>query len=54
MTQARFIVLAVNLVFIKTNLLDMKFRQRGKVALINVSQTLNCNWKKGQDESHSR
>lgn len=46
MTLARVIVLAVNLGFLKTNLLDMKIRQHGKVALINVAPTLNCNRKK--------
>lgn len=53
MTLARFILLAVNLGFIKTNLLHIKIRQHGKVALINVAQTLNCSWKKGRDEPHT-
>lgn len=53
MILARFIVLAVNLGVMKTNLLKMKISQHGKVALINVAQTSNCNWeKKGQDELH--
>lgn len=54
MTLARFIVLAVNLGVKKTNQLDMKIRQHGKVALINVAQILNCNWEiKGRKMNHT-
>lgn len=54
MTLAGVIVLPVNLRFIKTKSTQYrKIRQHGKVALINVAQTLNCNWGEKDKMNHT-